>query len=131
MNFRELPIYKDTLNVGLTVSEYADLPNISVLSVCDKPALWLKPGKIEIHNFAIAHALGHVLLHPDGVYRDDTFFGDSFEDEANNYALQRLIPLKQIEFPAIALNCDVRRLSTFFCVPEWAMRIQMRKFYGM
>lgn len=81
---------------------------------------------IKVKRYLIAHMMGHILLHSDGekfangssVWKEESFVSDSCEIEANRFALDLLMPEKQISRLIIEPYFDVAFMSKMFDVAE-------------
>lgn len=58
-----------------------------------EPVIWVRhTERVVYQRFTIAHELGHLLLHPVGMYRDISYMGSAVERDANRFACGLLMP---------------------------------------
>ncbi|MDP3734101.1 MAG: ImmA/IrrE family metallo-endopeptidase [Nanoarchaeota archaeon] len=96
-----------------------------------RPYLYLCVDSPERKNYAIAHELGHLLLHPFGVYRDLTFHEDEKDEEAHKFAIQLLLPERMLRTAAQVYRNDTVKLSELFRVPDHLLRIRLAGILGL
>jgi Zn-dependent peptidase ImmA (M78 family) len=100
----------------------------SVLAMSDRLAGILVNNAAEPRErrFAIAHELGHLVLHEAGEFRDADFRGDQpIEVEANLYAARLLMPAGWLE-PRLDRGDSVEALAVAFGVTEARMAERVR-----
>jgi hypothetical protein len=133
---RKVAVYKPPVDVfsvarGLGAQVYAvEGPGWEgALEIRDQvPHIWVDVAHhIVRQRFTIAHEIGHLMLHDEGVrYRDVTFYGGPLEREANLYAANLLMPLWLLTPAVQEWGRDIDRLSGLFEVSRKAMEIQLR-----
>ena len=90
------------------------------------PTVWLHDWLPSDHRrIALAHSLGHILLHPPGVYAEDSFSGSVEESEANEFAVSLLAPLWMLEPLVSSRPPNADELSSLFDVPHHPMNVQL------
>lgn len=80
-------------------------------------------------RFTIAHEIGHLILHPEGIeFRDTSFQGNQLEVEANNFAAELLMP-RWMVMPYVKIyGMDAKTLASIFNVSITAMEIRLAAF---
>lgn len=85
----------------------------------------------ERKNYAIAHELGHLFLHPPDLYRDLTFHDGKQDEEAHTFAIKLLLPEQMLRTAARFYINDTEKLAPLFEVPEHLLRIRLAYILGL
>lgn len=101
-------------------------------NILDRPTIKVKHTVgDEFHRtrVAIAHSLGHIMLHKPKVYSHSVVSYSSRlsqeDDEAGKFALELLMPEEFVFVEGMRLNGNIEKLSRVFGVPESWMRQRM------
>ena len=90
--------------------------------------IWYRPdSNRRAQQFAVAHALGHLLLHPPGVYRDlGDFQGGQAEQEVNQFAAGLLMPRHLLLAEILRGYNTIAQLAEIFEVSPKAMDLRVQ-----
>ena len=125
-----VPVEEVVANLGVRV-ERRPTPGWdgALVSTHSPPIVWVNGDqRATRQRYAIAHELGHLLMHPTGVYRDATFAsGSEQERDANEFALELLIPLWMLEPIITSRRLTTLQVSAMFNVSPGAMGSQLEK----
>lgn len=96
-------------------------------SALDGQKIWYHSNTIHHQRFVIAHQIGHYLMHPKQLYRCQTYNGNDYEKEANDFAASLLAPLWVVE-PICAYNpITMDQLSKMMNVSKALLNYQIDK----
>ncbi|MDP2308593.1 MAG: ImmA/IrrE family metallo-endopeptidase [Pseudomonadota bacterium] len=117
---------------GIKVYQSPDMEWLSALDILDDEARLFTLSGIPAgeERFAAAHAMGHVALHKGSRFRCDLIARVQQEREANLYAQDLLVPSEMLDSFYEGARGDVRVLAHIFGVPEEAMRVRIRRYFG-
>lgn len=103
----------------------------AVNSNANGAVIWYRMTDAPVRQrFTLAHELGHLLLHGEGVaFRDDTFSGGPREVEANVFAAHLLMP-RALLTPMFR-GRDTKSLARTFHVSEQAMAYQLHHLFNV
>jgi len=92
--------------------------------------IWLDQAVLPRRKrFNLAHAIGHVQLHPLGEYRDSTYVPDTTstqEREANNFAGKLLMPEEMTYLGIRVYSSSAFKLADLFDVSPEAMNWRLK-----
>lgn len=87
----------------------------------------------DLRRFAIAHELGHLMLHSRSrrVFRDAAGVTEDTPEErqANRFAVSLLMPAWMVQRVGVEFGVDVPALARIFDVSQEAVCIQLRNLY--
>jgi Zn-dependent peptidase ImmA (M78 family) len=103
-------------------------PYVSVLAVSGKHAGILvdRTADADLRRLAVAHAIGHLVLHDGVEFREVSFAGETTDEvEADLYAARLLVPMPWLE--AKLASCpSVDELAAAFGVSATSIRKRLR-----